>query len=226
MNIIPFLRDNWISILAILTSFLALLTSFFILYREHLKQFSLVIKDAGRVVLVVNPHSINLNQHSVMLDIILNNTGAKSGVVEDIALLIFKENDSPTIFRSKFSIMNKLINFTNAPITPEMETFTSFNLKGKESAVKRIMFVPKDLDTAFSFKTSTYVLELYARTTNQPDWKKYFNTKFSVSDEDLKVLARITTKPEGGGYYFTWYQQEKTTDIIEENLKLLPQKQN
>ena len=226
MNILPFLRDNWISILALLTSFLALLTSLFILYREHLKQFSLVIKDAGRVVLVVNPHSINLNQHSVMLDIILNNTGAKSGVVEDIALSIFKENDSPTIFRSKFSIMNKLINFTNTPITPEMETFTSFNLKGKESAVKRIMFVPKDLNTAFSFETSTYVLELYARTTNQPAWKKYFNTKFSVSEEDIKVLARITTKPEGSGYFFTWYQQEKTTDIIEENLKLLPKKQN
>lgn len=203
----------------------AMIISLFILYTEHLKSFSLTVKDVGRVIFAINPYSPDRTQHCVMLDISFRNDGARTGIVEDIAISVKKGNDKPALLRAKFLIVSRTLNLTNTPLIPEMETFISFDLLGKESYLKRIMFVPYEVDSDFLLSPETYGIDLHVRTSKSAGWKKYSSVEFSVSKEDIASIERTNFKPEaGGGYFVTWYQQDKTTDKAENALKSLLKK--
>jgi len=129
---------DWLSI-AIATFALSLLG--WIFFQDYLKPFNLSARASGRVVIAKNPYSENLKQDCLLISIIFSNSGARQGVVEDIAICIHYENEN-IILGSLAVNKNRTLNLQKVLPPPQMETFLSFNLKKYESDVKEIMFVP------------------------------------------------------------------------------------
>lgn len=88
-----YLLDNWIAIAAFFISA-------YVFYKTHLSSFCLAAKTGGRVVISRNPFSFKQKQVSLMLDVILVNDGAKSGVIEDVAICIL-DDSKRFLFKSK-----------------------------------------------------------------------------------------------------------------------------
>lgn len=195
---------NWLSIpIAIL----ALCLSSWIFYKDYLKPFNLSARASGRVVIAKNPFSENLKQDCLLVSLIFSNSGARQGVVEDIAICIRYENKN-IILGSLAVNKDRTLNLQKELPPPQMETFLSFNLKKYESDVKEIMFVPIETEESFSFKKCQYHADIWISSDN--NWKKYESFEFSITNEDISALALTPVEFfDDGSYYIKWIYRDK-----------------
>jgi len=213
-SMLNYLIKNWIAILS-------LIISITVLYINYLQGFRLQIREVGRIQIAKNPFSEGLKQSCLFLDLIFSNRGAKTGVVEDVAISV-NERGNPTILRSLFVVTDRTKHFQKELQPPQMESFTAFELGKQTSLAKEIMFVPFESELAFFFKAGTYDADVWAVSSKKGEWVKYASFVFTVKDEDIKALDTTTITPQsGGGYFIKWITQDKPLESSEERLKNL-----
>jgi len=134
MDIINYIFDNGISIVA-------LCISLFLLYRDYLQPFRITVRAVGRITLSKNPWSAELQEDCIQIDLVFSNHGARKGVVEDVALEL-SSGDIRLFFRSFGIVRDRSLNLGKELPPPTMETFIGFELGKKESTVRRVILVP------------------------------------------------------------------------------------
>ena len=213
MGLLKYLANNWIAVLALVVA----LTT---LYLTQLRSFSPDIRDSGRVVVTKNPYDIT--KSAFMVDFIFSNRGARTGVIDDVALSVQSPSGRTSLFRSFSEITDRTLQYTKDLLPIKSEPFIAFTLKGSDSLVKRILFVPHDPETDPGLMVGEYKLKVYAVTSKDERWRDYDLLTVALDQTDLDVLNQITSTPQADGRSFiNWKTRDKVTKKPESRLKLL-----
>jgi len=208
-----YLTTHWLALLALVVSITGV-------YFAYLRSFSPDIRDAGRVAVTKNPHAIT--QSAFILDLIFTNGGARTGTIDDVALSVQSPAGSTSLFRSFSEITDRTLQYTKDLSPIKSEPFIAFTLKGGESSVKSILFVPHDPQSDPGLSVGEYQLKVYAATSKNKSWRQYDVLTVAVDQADLDVLNQITATPQPDGRLFiNWKARVKATKKPESRLKLL-----
>jgi hypothetical protein len=209
-----YILEHWIS-------FLALGVSVFLLWRDYLQPFNLTSHPAGRITVARNPFSESLHEDCILLDLVFENHGARGGAVEDVALVV-RAPDAVGIFRSLAVQNDRTLNLTRELPPPALETFVSFHLAKQESAVRRVLFVPRSGDGFVRFIPGRYALEIWVRASGIDDWKRTAQSTFTYDGDDATALDRTSAAPDAkGGQFVEWMTRDKVLDESEQQLRNL-----
>ncbi len=215
---------DWMSLTALAVSVVALLLSIGTTYWEHWRSFRLDIRSAGRITLSRDPWSPNLTRDALFVDAIFTNTGARRGVVEDVALVVQRAGQK-SLFRSFATQRDHTLNLTGELVPPKLEPFVGFDLGRFESTVRRLFFVPHTDASDASWKTfqlGRHTGEIWARSTDKPDWCKHATVTFSIETSDLDQLSSSKAIPQAeGGYFVKFVTQNKVVEESENALQAL-----
>lgn len=211
---IKLLASNWISILALGISFIAL-------YKTDFQPFSLAINTAGRFSLSVNLK--NSSQIAISPSLIFTNEGVRTGIVENLAIIITTPKNSKKILIPLLTLDDMGINSTKESKPLEATAFTGFSLMGKETVSKRIMFVPQSSEK-FIFEQGDYLLEIFAKSSGDKSLKKSGEMKITIDSIDMSEIFKNipNIKPGQTAYVEGAYFRDKTTlelDQAYESLK-------
>lgn len=209
-----YILDNWIS-------FLALAVSVFLLWRDYVEPFNLSARPAGRITVAKNPFSQALREDCILVDLIFENGGARGGVVEDVAL-VARSPDGTGVFRSLAVQAERTLNLTRDLPPPFLETFVSFHLAKQESAVRRLLFVPRSGDGFVRFAPGQYTLEVWVRGSRIDGWEKMAQATFTYDADDAAALDRTSAAPDlKGGQFVEWLTRDKVLDESDQQLRAL-----
>lgn len=211
-----------IDIIAIIISIIAICISALTYWNNSLKSFKLKIIDAGRVQLVVNPYRAPNREPAIMVGFFFFNEGAKIGVVQDVALRVKFPAGDDILFRSMVIATDHTHQLSKELVPPKLESFIGFDVSGRSSKFKDIMFVFDEPNKLIDFPLGQYTVEILAISSSAQEWQSQGSFAFSVEDNDLEVLAKSTfTLQEDGRYFLPWYIQSKVTEERKMSLKVL-----
>lgn len=209
-------------IVAILLSSIAISLSLVTYWNDTLKPFKLDLFDAGRVELTVNPYKAPNMEPAILVELIFINKGAKTGFVQDAALKLKFPNGEDYLFRSIVVSTDRTLQFGENLEPPKLESFVGFNIPGRNSVYKHIMFVPDKPIQTDLYPAGIYNVEIFAISGGKKDWKSFGSFSFSVDNNDLEILSKMAfTKEPDGRYFIKWYTQSKVTETRESSLESL-----
>ncbi|NQT97456.1 MAG: hypothetical protein HQ562_06915 [Candidatus Marinimicrobia bacterium] len=207
-------------VFAVVLSSVAILLSVITYWNNTLKPFNLALFDVGRVELTVNPYKAPNREPALLVELIFLNKGAKSGVVQDAALKLKFPNGEDILFRSIVISTDRTLQFSKDLAPPKLESFIGFNIPGRSSVHKHIMFVPDKPIQYELLPQGRFIVEIFAISGGDQEWKSYGSFAFSVDKNDLEVLEKIVfTQQPDGRYFLKWYTQSKVTEARETSIK-------
>jgi hypothetical protein len=181
----------------------------------------LSVVSGGRVELTTNPQSPGAQQSAFIVTLILTNNGARLTHVDDVALAVAGFGPNIRLFRSLFEKEDEPLNLTATLPPAKLRAFTSFPVKGGETAVKRIVFVGFEADPTLRFRPGRYVLTPYHRAIGS-DWESAESINLEVTEDDLQALSHTATVPsEEGGHFVKWMVHSKPSLDAEGSLSAL-----
>jgi len=207
---------------AIIISVLALALSGVTFWNDALKPFRLTVQNAGRVELTLNPYRAPSREPALMAELIFGNSAARSGALEDVALAVRFPGGEHVLFRSMVVSTDRTQQLGKELGTPRLESFVGFNVAGRETVVRHIMFVLEKPGQFTDFPVGRYSVDVLALASGSTEWARQDNFTFAVDKADLATLAKtaFTLQPDGR-YYVNWSTQSKVTEEREAALKAL-----
>ena len=213
-----------VSYIAIIISIIAIIISAITYWNDTLKSFKLTVFDAGRVELTINPYKAPNREPALMVELIFFNEGARSGVVQDVALKVEFPNGEDILFRSMVIATDRTLQFGKELESPKLESFVGFTIPGQNSVFRKIMFVLDKPNNFKDFPLGRYNTEIFAISSSSQEWQSHGSFGFLIEESDLKQLAKnvFTLQPDGR-YFLKWYTQSKATEERRKSLTALRQ---
>lgn len=170
----------------------------------------------------MNPYRPQQLEPALLCELIFTNLGASWGDVQDVALLITFPDKKAAVFRSMVVSTDQTHQLGQELGQPKLESFVGFQIKGRDSLGKEVMFVLEPPGTRANFIIGTYSAEIRVLTDKQSAWQAAQSFSFAVDQGDLDVLAktRFTPQPDGRLYVY-WARQSKVTREREASIDLL-----
>lgn len=214
-------------LIPIIISTASLIISFVTLWYTKLSPSKLIVSDAGRIELTSNPIRAN-KQLGLALQAIFYNEGAQQGFIQDMAMVLQRSDSSsgPILLRGALELADDSLNLGKELPAPKMSAFTAIPVKGGETVVKRLIFLPDDPNSEIRYAVGKYTLTPYTIEAGPgEDWKSWTPVAFEVDAGDLDQLSNTTTTPSGDGRNSVyWITQSKVTSGQENQIRRLRSK--
>lgn len=197
----------------------ALAVSAATLWWTHLAPAKVRTTVAGRVELTTDPLSTGAKTPSIIVTLLVYNSGAQPAVVHEatVAHRPLVGHGAMTLFRSRLQKLDVELTFAPKPGPPRLAPSISFVVPPKTQVVRSLLVVPIEEAKFNGFGVGPASLTLRLLVASDPEeWITAPEVVIDIDDADLAVLASIVSTPvAGGGTFVDWKTQSKPTRGIE-----------
>jgi len=196
LYVLPLIADKTMEILLKLVPFVAyasLLISILVLWYSNIKPFQ-ALTSIGEMSLM-NEGSNNL---TIGVPITVYNTGAKSGFIYDIRIILehLESPENKALFWPifKYNSVERLINkFEKKPaIYSYKGTFSGITLGPKELVTMELLFT-LDENSSFNLNPGEHRIEVSIKTSAEKDYKKIVTRNEIINEDSINKLRKGTT---------------------------------
>jgi hypothetical protein len=206
------LKDLTMSIIALSGLLLSLWNS----YYTQWKKPKLKIFDTGRCSFSIN--MFNSTQFAISPNLMFANTGARSGIIENLALKIQTGNKA-RLFIPIFEFLEDELNLARIPNkTLHSQDFRAFSLIPKEVISKKITFTPDD-SAPFELQGGVHHIEILMKEVGG-DFKTMLRYSFTVEANELQEHRRKIPVGFVGYVEDALFTSKRTSTSIDSHKKL------
>ncbi len=194
-------RSGTSSSLPLIISAISLILTSAGAWYTYFKPAKIIVSMPVRISVAGDPFDNSTGMYVITIDHVFQNTGAKAGIVEELALIMHnKVNDQKMGLRTFLELPTREVTFLNDPNRLfSGATYKSHMVKPKENTAVSIVYRQIDLNRRITLLPGLYEFQIWFKEVGKKDFKKAGDVSIELTGHDVATINSITKTPQLDG---------------------------